>query len=253
MRDFRLLQGTVALITGAASKRGLGRAIAQLFAEQGAQVVLLDLDADLCQQVAAELGGGHLGWHCDVTSKQQCSEATQQALDTFGKIDVLVNNAGITQPLKTLEITEDNYEAVLDVSLKGTLLMSQAVLPAMQQQQSGCIINMSSVSGQRGGGVFGGPHYCAAKAGLLGLTKAMAREFGPDGIRVNAIAPGLIDTDITQGKLTVELKQEITKGIPLGRLGAASDVARACLFLASELSDYITGSVIDVNGGMHMY
>jgi NAD(P)-dependent dehydrogenase (short-subunit alcohol dehydrogenase family) len=171
-------------------------------------------------------------------------------LAKFGRIDILVNNAGITQPVKTLDITGADYDRILDVSLRGTLYMSQAVLPAMRKQQAGSIICISSVSAQRGGGIFGGPHYSAAKAGVLGLAKAIAREFGGDGIRVNSITPGLIETDITQGKLTDDKKAEIVGGIPLARLGRASDIAGACVFLASDLSAYCTGITLDVNGGM---
>jgi NAD(P)-dependent dehydrogenase (short-subunit alcohol dehydrogenase family) len=185
-----------------------------------------------------------------VTDKNSCIAAIEQVVGEFGQIDVLVNNAGITQPLKLMDIAPENYDAVLDVSLRGTLYMSQAVIPQMRRQRSGSIVCMSSVSAQRGGGIFGGPHYSAAKGGVLGLGKAMARELGPDGIRVNSVAPGLIQTDITGGKLTDDLKVEILKGIPLNRLGDADDVARACLFLASDLSSYITGATIDVNGGM---
>jgi NAD(P)-dependent dehydrogenase (short-subunit alcohol dehydrogenase family) len=128
--------------------------------------------------------------------------------------------------------------------------MSQAVLPQMQAQKRGSIVCMSSVSAQRGGGIFGGPHYSAAKAGVLGLARAMAREFGPDGIRINAITPGLIQTDITGDKLTPEMRADIIKGIPLGRLGNAADVANACVFLASDMAAYLTGITLDVNGGM---
>ena len=163
---------------------------------------------------------------------------------------MLVNNAGITQPLKIMDIEPRNYEAVLDVNLRGTLYMSQAAIPRCARSESGAIVCMSSVSAQRGGGIFGGPHYSAAKGGVLGLAKAMARELGPDGIRVNSVTPGLIQTDITGGKLTDELKAQIAAGIPLKRLGVADDVANACLFLASDLSSYITGAIVDVNGGM---
>jgi len=165
-------------------------------------------------------------------------------------LDILINNAGITQPVKFLEIDKAGWDAVLDVNLRGVLLLSQAVVPHMRRRSRGSIACMSSVSAQRGGGIFGGPHYSAAKAGVLGLAKAMARELGPDGIRVNCVTPGLIETDITGDKLTDEMKTEIMKGIPLKRLGAAVDVANAFLFLASDLSAYITGAVIDVNGGM---
>jgi NAD(P)-dependent dehydrogenase (short-subunit alcohol dehydrogenase family) len=186
----------------------------------------------------------------DVTDKASCEAAAAAVLRAFGRIDVLVNNAGITQPVKTLEITGADYDRILDVSLRGTLYMSQAVLPAMRNARSGAIVCISSVSAQRGGGIFGGPHYSAAKAGVLGLARAMAREFGIDGIRVNSITPGLIETDITQGKLTDEKKAQIAETIPLARLGRAADVAGACVFLASDLSQYCTGITLDVNGGM---
>ncbi|GAD57370.1 3-oxoacyl-[acyl-carrier protein] reductase [Limimaricola cinnabarinus LL-001] len=162
---------------------------------------------------------------------------------------MLVNNAGITQPLKIMEIGGENYDAVLDVNLRGTLYMTQALIPHFRERKTGAVVNMSSVSAQRGGGIFGGSHYSAAKAGVLGLTKAMARELAPDGIRVNAICPGFIATDITAGKLTPEMKEQIVAGIPMGRPGTAEDVAGCALFLASELSSYCTGTEVDVNGG----
>ena len=245
-----LLSDKVFLITGAASARGIGRAPARLFAGQGARVVILDLDEGPAREAAAQLGAGHLGLACDVTDRQACRDAAECVIARLARIDVLVNNAGITQPLRFMEIEPQNYDAVLDVNLRGTLYMSQAVVPQMRRQRSGSIVCMSSVSAQRGGGIFGGPHYSAAKGGVLGLAKAMARELGPDNIRVNSITPGLIQTDITGGKLTDALKAEIVQGIPLGRLGVADDVGNACLFLASDLSAYITGATIDVNGGM---
>ncbi|WP_201864847.1 SDR family NAD(P)-dependent oxidoreductase [Microvirga soli] len=245
-----LLANKVCIITGAASQRGIGRATARLFSQHGGRVVIVDLDDGHAKAAAADLGEGHLGFACDVTDKQSCQDAAERVVGEFGRVDVLVNNAGITQPLKIMDIEPGNYDAVLDVNLRGTLYMSQAVIPPMREQHSGSIVCMSSVSAQRGGGIFGGPHYSAAKGGVLGLAKAMARELGPDTVRVNSITPGLIQTDITGGKLTDELKVEIAKGIPLGRLGVADDVANACLFLASDLSSYITGAVIDVNGGM---
>lgn len=245
-----LLNDRVCVITGAASARGIGKATARLFARHGARVAILDLEAGQAEAAARDLGPGHVGLACDVTDRAACTAAVDEIVARLGRIDVLVNNAGITQPLKIMEIGPEHYDAVTDVNLRGTLYMSQAVIPAMRQQGSGAIVCMSSVSAQRGGGIFGGPHYSAAKAGVLGLQKAMARELGPDGVRVNAVTPGLIQTDITGGKLTPELKVEIAKGIPLGRLGVADDVANACLFLASDLSTYITGAVIDVNGGM---
>jgi len=245
-----LLENKVAIITGAASQRGIGRATAACFAQHGARVVVLDLDPEAAQASALSCGEGHLGLATDVTDPLSIRRAVDQILAHYGRIDVLVNNAGITQPVKTLEIGLSDYNRILDVNLRGTLLMSQAVIPTMQQQQSGSIICLSSVSAQRGGGIFGGPHYSAAKAGVLGLTKAMAREFGPDQIRINALTPGLIQTDITGGLLQDERRHAIIDGIPLGRLGTASDVASAALFLASDLSGYLTGITLDVNGGM---
>ena len=293
----RLLEGRFAIVTGGASPRGLGKATAQLFAEHGATVAILDLDAERAQAVAAEIGavaaqhedgtrgkeaamasgadrtgagtvfgqqdveasrmgpvrarerGDHMGLACDVTDKAACDAAVETLMRRWGRIDVLVNNAGITQPLKILQIRPVDYDAVLDVNLRGTLHMSQAVIPGMRERGSGSIVNLSSVSAQRGGGVFGGPHYAAAKAGVLGLTKAMARELAPANVRVNAICPGFIATDITAGKLTPEMEETILADIPMGRAGTARDVAGCALFLACELSAYCTGTEIDVNGG----
>ena len=244
-----LLEGQTAIITGAASPRGLGKATARLFAEHGCKVAILDLDAALAEEAAADIGEAHIGLACDVTRRADCDAAAATVIEAFGHIDIVVNNAGITQPLKIMDIRHENYDAVLDVNLLGTLHMSQAVIPHMRERKSGKFVNMSSVSAQRGGGIFGGPHYSAAKAGVLGLTKAMARELAPDGIRANAICPGFIATDITQGKLTPEMKEQILAGIPMGRAGEASDVAGCALFLASDLSAYVTGSEVDVNGG----
>jgi NAD(P)-dependent dehydrogenase (short-subunit alcohol dehydrogenase family) len=245
-----LLKDKVAVITGGAGINGLGFATARQMAAQGARVVIMDLARAEPAAAAARLGDGHLGLVGDVTDKAACEEVAAKALEAFGRIDILVNNAGITQPVKTLAITGADYDRILDVSLRGTLYMSQAVLPAMRQQQAGSIVCISSVSAQRGGGIFGGPHYSAAKAGVLGLARAMAREFGPEGIRINCITPGLIETDITQGKLSPEQKMEISQTIPLNRLGRADDVAGACVFLGSDLSVYCTGITLDVNGGM---
>lgn len=245
-----LLQDKVAVISGAAGPRGIGYATAQLFAQHGARVAILDLNQAAAQTAAASLGAGHLGLACDVVNHDACVAAVGQVTATLGEIDILINNAGITQPVKTLEIDAQSWDRIMDVNLRGVLNLSQAVLPAMRHRRTGSIACMSSVSAQRGGGIFGGPHYSAAKAGVLGLAKAMAREFGPDNVRVNCVAPGLIQTDITGDKLTDAMKADIIRGIPLNRLGKPQDVARIFLFLASDLSSYVTGAVIDVNGGM---
>lgn len=245
----KLLDGMTAIVTGAASPRGLGMATSRLFAEHGCRVAILDLDEDAAKSAAADIGPEHIGLACNVTDKVACEAAAKAVLDAFGQIDILVNNAGITQPLKIMDIAPQNYDAVLDVNLRGTLYMSQAVIPHMRERKTGAIVNMSSVSAQRGGGIFGGPHYSAAKAGVLGLTKAMARELAPANVRANAVCPGFIATDITGGMLTDEMLEGIVAGIPMARAGKAEDVAGCCLFLASPLSAYVTGSEVDVNGG----
>ena len=245
-----LLNGKLCVISGAASPRGIGLATARLFTEHGARVVILDLNEAAAADAARFIGPSHAGYACDVTDRVACERVIARVEAEQGAIDVLINNAGITQPLKFMEIGPAQWDAVLDVNLRGVLNLSQAAVPAMRSRRAGSIACMSSVSAQRGGGIFGGPHYSAAKAGVLGLAKAMARELGPENIRVNCVTPGLIQTDITGGKLTPEMKTEIAAGIPLGRLGDAIDVARIFLFLASDLSGYVTGATIDVNGGM---
>ena len=249
-----LLKHRTVVITGAASPRGLGLACAKLFAEHGARIQLLDLDAQAAEKAAATLqGGGHLGGRCDVTDKAQCIAAVALAVQCFGHVDVLVNIAGITNPQRLLEVTPEAYSRVMDVNMRGTLYMTQAVVPTMRARKSGSIVNMSSVSAQRGGGVFGGSHYSAAKAAILGYTKAAARELGPDNIRVNAICPSFIDTDITAGMMTPERMANIIASVPMGRPGHAHEVAGCALFLASDLSSYVTGSEVDVNGGSHIH
>jgi NAD(P)-dependent dehydrogenase (short-subunit alcohol dehydrogenase family) len=245
-----LLKDKVAVVTGGAGLNGLGFASAKLMAEHGATVVILDLDGANPQAAAARLGPRHLGLVANVTDKASCEAAVVAIKAKLGRIDVLLNNAGITQPVKFLDITGADYDRILDVSLRGTLYASQAVLPTMVAQGSGSIVCVSSVSAQRGGGILGGPHYSAAKAGVLGLARAMARDFGGNNIRVNSITPGLIATDINKGKIPEDKRQGILDGIPLGRIGEPADVAGVVLFLASDLSKYCTGVTLDVNGGM---
>jgi NAD(P)-dependent dehydrogenase (short-subunit alcohol dehydrogenase family) len=245
-----LLKDHVAIITGGAGVNGLGFATARMMAAEGAKVVILDLAGANPEKAAALLGSDNLGVIADVTDKEQCEKAAAAIVARYGRIDVLVNNAGITQPRKTLDITDADYDAILDVSLRGTLHMSQAVIPTMREQKSGSIVCISSVSAQRGGGILGGPHYSAAKAGVLGLARAMAREFGGDGIRVNCVTPGLIATDINRGKIPEDRRASILEQIPLGCIGEPDDVAGACVFLASRLAKYCTGVTLDVNGGM---
>ncbi len=245
-----LLKDKVAVITGGAGLNGLGFATAKMMAAQGAKVVILDLEPANPQAAAAQLGAEHLGLVANVTDKASCEAAAAKIKAKYGRIDILVNNAGVTQPAKFLDITGPDYERILDVSLRGTLYASQAVLPTMLEQKSGSIVCISSVSAQRGGGILGGPHYSAAKAGVLGLARAMAREYGGSNIRVNCVTPGLIATDINKGKIPADKHQAILDGIPLARIGEPNDVAGCVVFLASDLSKYCTGVTLDVNGGM---
>lgn len=249
-----LLKDKICLITGAGSARGLGRATAQLFADHGAKIVALDIDLAMARETVSTLRGrGHMALKCDVTRRKDCDRAVERALARHGRINALINNAGITAPQRLLDVTDELYDRIMDVNMRGCFHMTQAVALAMRAQRSGSIVNMSSVSAQRGGGVFGGTPYAAAKGAILGYTKACARELGPDNIRVNAICPSLIDTDITAGAMSEERRRDILAGIPLGRVGAARDVAGCCLFLVSEFSAYVTGSEIDVNGGSHIH
>jgi NAD(P)-dependent dehydrogenase (short-subunit alcohol dehydrogenase family) len=251
-----LLKDRTALVTGGGSKRGLGRAIAQMFAEHGARVAVLDLKAaDAADAVNSLSGEGHLALQGNVTALGDCATAAAAAMKAFGRLDILVNNAGISEPGGVGEITAERWERILDVNLRGTLYMMQAVLPAMRAAKRGSIVNMASVAGQRGGGIFGGAHYASAKAGVLGLTKAAARELARENIRVNAICPSLIDTDIvlTAPGWNAEREAQILAGIPMGRAGTPREVAGCALFLASDLSTYVTGSEIDVNGGSHIH
>ena len=248
-----LLGGRVAVISGAGRARGIGKATAQLLLAHGARVVLLDLDEAEAQAAALEItdDGRAIGLACDVRSREACDSAISRAAKWAGDgIDILVNNAGITQKRPLPDITPDDYTLVADVVLRGTLNLSQAALPHLNSGAS--LVCVSSMSAQQGGGVFGGAHYCAAKAGVLGLVRAMARELGPRNVRVNAVAPGLILTDFSRSGSTDESKHAIASGWPLSRAGSPGEVAGAILFLASDLSSYVTGTTLDVNGGAHM-
>ena len=249
-----LLKDRICMITGAGSARGLGRATAKLFAEHGAKIVVLDIDLSAARETAVLLKGrGHMALKCDVTKRRDCDKAVARVIARHGRIDALLNNAGVTAPNRLMDVSDALYDRVMDINMRGCFHMTQAVVPYMRAAQKGSIVNMSSVSAQRGGGVFGGTPYAAAKGAILGYTKACARELGPDNIRVNAICPSLIDTDITGGLMTDEQKAGILSTIPMGRVGSANDVAGCYLFLASDLSSYVTGSEIDINGGSHIH
>ena len=245
----------IALITGAGSQRGIGRATALALANEGASVVITDIVPENVQLVVTELQaiGPAMGEVADVRDKNAMLQVVQRITERFGGLDILVNVAGLTRPTSFLDISEEEYDLVLDVNLKGTFLATQAAVPAMLRRGGGAIVSLSSVSGQRGGGVFGSSHYSAAKAGIMGFTKAIARELTPRGIRVNCVAPSMVDTDITGGLLTEERKAELAKGTLMGRIADADDVVKCILFLASDESSYLTGVTLDINGGMHMH
>lgn len=244
----------VAIVTGAGSPNGIGRAIALCLAGKGANIVIADFNIEWAQKVAQEvraLGRKSSFARVDVTLEKNVKKMVDDTLNEFGRIDILVNNAGITQPVNVLSTNEDDWDRVINVNLKGTFLCSQAVIKPMMQRRFGRIINMSSVSGKRGGGVFGGAHYSAAKAGILGFSKALAREVVEFGITVNSVCPGLIDTDIRVG-LSEEQERASWESIPMKRPGTTYEVAETVAFLASAGAAYITGEDIDVNGGSHM-
>lgn len=248
-----MLDRLVAVVTGGGGPRGIGGACARRLAEAGFRVAILDIRGEAAATAAAGLGEGHIGLACDVADPEACRKAVAAVTAQLGVPDILVNNAGVSQPDRLLEITQERFDLVVNVSLRGTLNMVQAVAPGMIGRGSGTIVNIGSMAAQIGGGIFGGPHYAAAKGGVHSITKSMARELAPHGIRVNAISPGPVDTDIFGDLMTEERRREIVAGIPLGRMATAGDIANACYFLSSELSSYITGTILDVNGGRFMH
>lgn len=244
-----LLKGKVAVVTGAA--RGIGRKIAEEFAKEGADIAFTDLNRDEnMESLEKELGA--LGVRCkgypsDASNYDAAHEATDNIVADFGKIDILVNNAGITRDTLLMRMEEDMWDLVIKVNLKSVFNFTKAVQKYMLKARSGSIINMSSVVGVNGNA--GQANYSASKAGILGFTKSVAKELGSRNIRCNAIAPGFIITDMTD-KLSEDVKEQWVKTIPLRRGGVPQDVANVCLFLASDLSSYVTGQTIPVCGGM---
>lgn len=251
MFDFK---GRTVIVTGAGSKKGIGRETALAFAEQGADVVIADMNLDGAQEVANEIaakGVRSLAVELNVTNPDSAYAMIDAVQKEFGKIDVLVNNAGITQPVKVKDMTLDDFRRINEVNLMGTFNCCKAVMEPMKAAGYGRIVSVSSVSGKQGGGVFGGAHYCASKAGVLGFSKSLARELVLDGITVNCVCPGAASTEIRKG-IADEQENQIVQGIPMKRVATAREVAAAILFLASEEASYITGEDIDVNGGSHM-
>jgi len=247
----KLLEGKVALVTGGA--RGIGKAIALKFAEHGANVAFTDLKMDEAiretELAVAAYGVKVKGYASNAALFADAHQVVEEVHAAFGKIDVLVNNAGITKDGLMMRMSEEQWDMVINVNLKSAFNFIHAVTPIMMRQRSGSIINMSSVVGVSGNA--GQANYAASKAGMIGLAKSMAKELGPRGIRVNAIAPGFIMTEMTD-RLPDEVKQQWTEQIPLKRGGTPDDVANVSLFLASDLSTYLSGQVLHVCGGMNM-
>ena len=244
-----LLAGRIAVITGGA--QGLGYAIAQHFIAEGARVVLGDLSIDATRAAAEALGGSDVARAvaCDVTSASDLDRLVAAAVEQFGSVDVMVNNAGITRDATLRKMTEQQFDDVISVHLKGTWNGTRSAAAIMREQGSGAIINMSSISGKVG--LVGQTNYSAAKAGIVGLTKAAAKELAHLGVRVNAIAPGLIRSAMTEA-MPQRIWDAKLAEVPMGRAGEPAEVATVALFLASDLSSYMTGTVLEVTGGRHI-
>jgi len=245
------LKGQTAIITGCA--QGIGKSIAETFAKEGANIVVSDINIELAQKTADELksvyGVETLAVAGNVAKLQECDNLVAKTLEKFQKIDILINNAGITKDNLVLRMSEMEWDAVIAVNLKGVFNCTKAVTKQMFKQRAGRIINITSVVGLMGNA--GQANYSASKGGVIALTKTCAREFSSRNVLVNAIAPGFIRTAMTDA-LTDDVKAKLAEQIPLKRLGEASDIAKAALFLASEESSYITGQILSVNGGMYM-
>jgi len=245
-----VLKDKVAIITGGG--RGIGKEIALTFAREGANIAICDVNAEVLNTAQADIektGRTVLTGVVDVTKPDQVDSFVQKTLDKFGKIDILVNNAGITRDTLLVRMSENDWDLVLSVNLKGAFNCTKAVSKIMMKQRDGRIVNMASIIGIMGNA--GQANYAASKGGLIALTKTVAKELASRNVRANAIAPGFIQTDMT-AKLSEEVRSEMLKHIPLGKLGTAQDVADLALFLASDASSYITGQVVQVDGGMVM-
>ena len=243
----KLLEGKTALITGAA--RGIGKAIALKFAEEGCNVAFTDLavNEETEQEIAAK-GVKAKSYASNAADFAQTEEVVKQVKEEFGSIDILVNNAGITKDGLVMRMSEAQWDAVIDVNMKSAFNFLHAVVPVMARQRGGSIINMASIAGQTGNP--GQVNYSASKAGLIAMAKSVAKEMGPRGIRANAIAPGYVISEMTEA-LPQSVRNEFVKMIPLGRGASVEEIASVALFLASDMSSYVTGQVIAVNGGMY--
>jgi NAD(P)-dependent dehydrogenase (short-subunit alcohol dehydrogenase family) len=250
----------VCIIAGAASLRSIGYATAELFVEHGAKVVVTDvsMNADVLGSIKSSIENklqrsiSIEGIQCDISQKEACDALIAEVVQRHGRIDCMVNSAGIVRSSPILEIDETELDLMFDINLKGAFFLCQSVLEVFKSQRSGNIVNVASLAAQRGGGLVGGSHYAASKGGMLSLTKSIAREFGALGIRANAICPAMIDTPMLDG-ISPERLQGIVEGIPLKRIGSTREMAGACLYLASDLAGFVTGATLDVNGGTHIH
>jgi 3-oxoacyl-[acyl-carrier protein] reductase len=241
------LDGKVAIITGSA--RGIGKEIAKKFLSEGAKVVISDVNAEACAETVKEFGANSIAIPCNVTVKAEVEKLVDETKAKLGSVDIVVNNAGVTRDALFVRMKEEDWDLVLNINLKGTFLMSQAAAVVMMKQRSGKIVNIASVSGLFGNA--GQANYASSKAGIVALTKVTARELASRGVNVNAIAPGFIRTAMTD-KLTEDIKANINKQIPFGRMGEVEDIANTAVFLASDKSSYITGQTLAVCGGLTM-
>ncbi|MGJ7536052.1 MULTISPECIES: SDR family NAD(P)-dependent oxidoreductase [unclassified Variovorax] len=256
-----LLKDKVCVVAGAASLRSIGYAAAELFAEHGAKVVVADLAMD--DQVTASIKASieerlhrtvilH-GFQCDISSPEDCQRLATNIVSLHGTIDCLVNSAAIVNSRPFLEIDSKNLDAMLNVNLKGAFHLCQSMLRVFAERKSGTIVNVASVAAQRGGGLVGGAHYAASKGGVISLTRSIAREFGPLGIRANVVCPSMTETGMLDGNVSDSMFKDVIAQIPLRRAAKPAEIAGACLFLASDLAGYVTGATVDVNGGSHIH
>lgn len=242
------LKGKIAIVTGAA--RGIGASIASELVGSGCIVAIGDIDTGAAQTTASQLGDRALGMHLDVRDSDSVDSAVRRTIETYGRIDLLVNNAGILSSAKLQEMSEDELRRILDVNVMGVFRCVRAALPGMTGASGAAIINISSISAAKGGGIFGNVWYGATKAAVIAITKGLARELGPLGIRVNAIAPGVVESDMIRDRLTPAVRQNLLKRVPLGRMISALDIARCAVFLASAHAESLTGETITIDGGL---
>ncbi len=251
MLDF---DGQVVLVTGSGSPKGIGKTIAKTFAKQKAKVVIADMNAqgveDSVKEIQSE-GGEAMGVVVNITDEASVQKMVDDIVAKYGRLDVLINNAGISQKVTVEDMTLADMKRIFEVNVFGLFLCTQKCMKVMRAQKYGRIVNLSSVSAKRGGGIFGGAHYSASKAAVLAFSKNLSREICAEGVTINSVCPGLINTEIWKS-LPKDEAQKVIDGIPMGRPGETQEVADTIVFLASKEASYITGEEIDINGGSHM-